>query len=311
MVVSQFCSDAAVNNILNYSKSLVDSMNSGKYCSKELKEIQYLIFAGMVSYYGFEHIEDIHKAFRSANFIYTDSSFEEVLSKQQSGVDERLKNMINNGYVGAFVNYKISSDLFGRIHIGRDLYVVNNPTEAPDYFLEKIVHEVNHIVNAVNNTICLKNGKKVLRNGLFLMGIEDKNNYGEIIEESYNVLQSAEIMEHILEFSQYDIEDEEMRYALDKIKYAYGRKREGIGYEVSVPVFRELYNNPHFNLVVKKNRLSGDIKNVRLDIDSKIGEGGYNAFCDELDKMHYQRDVGYLYHHHYDKVKEYVKKMTV
>ena len=38
MVVTQFCSDAAVNNILNYSKSLVDSMNSGKYCSKEVNK---------------------------------------------------------------------------------------------------------------------------------------------------------------------------------------------------------------------------------------------------------------------------------
>ena len=55
-----FTTDEAVNYILNASKMIVDEINKDKNCPKELKEIQYLIFAGMVAYYGYEYIELIH-----------------------------------------------------------------------------------------------------------------------------------------------------------------------------------------------------------------------------------------------------------
>lgn len=280
-----FTTQEAVNYILNYSKMVIDELNKGKSVPNELKELQYLIFAGMLSYYGFEEIETLCKAFKDSNFHYTNQSFDNYFETHNIR-SPRVKEMMKHGEVGAFVQYS-TSQFMGRYNIGRDVYILSKPGEAPDYFLEKVIHEVNHVVNSVNNPICIRKGRKALRMGLYISDLQlgNKEMMGVTAEEDFNVLQSAEIMEHILNFTQYHIDDPKMRRALQKIKYAYGKKRTGIGYDMSVPVFRALYDNPHFKCVVKKNRMAGTIKPIRLDFEERLGEGSYNAFCDELDKL--------------------------
>ena len=302
-----FCSDEAVNYILNYSKTLIDRINVNRNCPKELKEIQYLIFAGMISYYGFEEIENIHKAFLKPKFIYTNQPFEEHL-KSFNIHDDRLEQLSKVGQVGAFVQCGVSQDLLGRFYIDRNIYVIDDKKEAPDFFLEKVIHEVNHVVNSINNAICILNKKKALRTGLYVSCLEDNECMGNLMEEAFNVLQTAEIMEMILEFSQYDIVDPDIKRALDKIKYAYGKKRNGIGYDYTVDAFRGLYNNLHFKKLVQKQRMEGIIKPVRLDFDSKVGDGSYRQFCDTLDKIEVCGPIFWERQMHEEKVKTFIKK---
>lgn len=303
-----FTTTEAVNYILDYSKMIIDDINKDKVCPAELKEIQYLIFAGMLSYYGFEEIETIQKAFRTSNFFYTNQSFENY-AETHNIRSPRVSEMMKRGEVGAFVQYK-ADKFMGRYYIGRDVYILNKPGEAPDIFLEKAIHEVNHVVNSINNPICLRKGRKALRIGLYISDLElgDKEMMGVTAEEDFNVLQSAEIMEHILEFSQYHINDPGIRRALQKIKYAYGKSREGIGYAISAPVFKQLYENPHFKYTVKRNRMAGLIKPIRLDFEERLGEGSYNEFCDALDRLDVSSPLFWERYPREAKVKEFIKK---
>ena len=259
-----FCNDESVNYILSYSKTLVDNLNQGKVVPRELKSIQYLVFAGLIAHYGFEHVDTIYKAFNSSNFVYTKDSFESIVKN----IDVRGIPKVDVSNVGAFVALGARKRLDGRYQISRTIYVMDNQQyESPDKFLEKVVHEINHVVNSINNPIVLYKGNESHRIGMSVSGIGGGDGFGRIMEESFNVLQTSDIMKEILEFSQYKVLDPDIHLALLKIRYAYGRKRDGYGYEITTPLVNELYQNKGFRKLAISSRIKGDIKPIRVDFD--------------------------------------------
>lgn len=279
-----FYTDEAVNDLFAYSKILVDKINKYKNCSQQLRVLQYIIFAGMISYYGFEYVDTLYRAFTVPNFYYTSDSLDKIMNSQNL-YDPSVQNFLNAGDVGAFVLIRFNSGCFGNLSVNRDIYVIEDKDIMPDELIEKIIHEINHIVNSVNNPICIKNGKQVVRNGLSVIGVDDSVRTYNMLEESVNVLQSADIMEHILGFTQYYVKDLEIKKQLDMIKYAFGSKREGLGYEFAIPTVRPLYLNPEFNKVLKRQRMVGKILPIKENFENKVGEGSYGEFCKSLDDL--------------------------
>ena len=300
-----FCTDESINYILSYAKTLVDNMNKGRVIPKELKTIQYIVFGGLIAHYGFEHVDTIYKAFNSSNFVYTKDSFEELTK------NVNYHGIKNNeiGKVGSFVSLSARPRLDGKMQINRTIYIMDNTKdEAPDLFLEKVVHEINHVVNSVNQPIVLYQGVKSFRIGMSVSEINGTRGFGRILEESFNVLQTADIMKEIINFSQYDIVDPEIKRGLDKIKYAYGRQRNGYGYEFTTPIIRDLYNNRKFRNLVVGSRLSGLIKPIRVEFDSKGGEGSYYKFCDTVDSIDTEGRVWWHKSEEEKLAEQYIKK---
>ena len=300
-----FCTDENVNYVLSYAKTLVDNMNKGRIVPKELKSIQYVVFAGLLAHYGFEHVETIYKAFNSSNFVYTKDSFEDITKNVKiSGIKD-----IDVSNVGSFVTLGARRRPDGKMQINRTIYITDNKAdEAPDKFLEKVVHEINHVVNSVNQPIVLYQGVKSFRIGMGVSEIGGSRGFGRLLEESVNVLQTADSMTDIVGFTQYTILDPEIKEVLDKIKYAYGQKRPGYGYEVTAPLIRDLYNNRKFRNLVVGSRLSGLIKPIRIDFDSKVGEGCYYRFCDTINTLDSNGRVWWNKSEEEKLIDEYVKK---
>ena len=82
-------------------------------------------------------------------------------------------------------------------------------------WLEIVIHEVNHIVNSVNSSLRVRGFDVIGRTGCALFSNKYAAKNGDIFEESINVLQTAEVMNHILVF-----------YNL-LLSYFQRRKREG------------------------------------------------------------------------------------
>ena len=78
-----FQSEEMVNQVLDYSKILVDQVEREKGVHYSLKEKskQYLIFAGMLSYYGLDNVTVIYEAFKLMNFHISNLSVEEIIEK--------------------------------------------------------------------------------------------------------------------------------------------------------------------------------------------------------------------------------------
>ena len=82
-MASDYCTNESVNALLRYSKYVVDRINMNKKVeiSTELKNMQYLIFAGMYRFYGSFHLDKIVRAFSQLEFYYCTESMEEALFK--------------------------------------------------------------------------------------------------------------------------------------------------------------------------------------------------------------------------------------
>lgn len=285
MVISQFCSDQAVNSLLNYSKMMVDKLCSNYDRPKELKNIQYLIFAGLVSYYGFEHIEEITASFTKNKFIYTKDTIANFLAKSNSVSKETLDiTSFEQSCALLYTEYfyrKSKNEYFSTGQI----IVSDNKHYDPDKLLEFTVHEVNHSVNSINNGIISFGSSFKSRIGMYTRDYNTNVRKRMILEESINVLQAAEIMDHILAFSQYDVEDRDIKYELDKIRYAAGKKREGQGYILTTPIIRPLYEDAKFNKILKERRIDGNVNPIVSQFDAKVGNNSFDALasiCDDI-----------------------------
>lgn len=282
-----FYTDEMANYILNYSKTLVEQAGRVKSYPKELKEIQYLIFAGMISYYGFEHINEIYNAFIKTNFVYSDEPILDILRKKS----EIYKGSVNKLYIceatKAFLEHKFLTNRAGKFFINRTIYLSDDKKCPLDTFLEYAIHEVNHVVNSVTNDICKRDGNVVFRMGLYVSGLRGTNvEEGLIFEESVNVLQSVEILDEILRFGDYNIEDDDIRRVIDKLKVASeNRYRKSSGYEHTVPIVRPLYESPTFKSMVKEKRLDGSIKEIREAFDLKTRPGAFYELTGALDTI--------------------------
>lgn len=286
MVVSQFISDEAVNGLLNYSKRIVDLICAHQERPCELRTLQYLIFAGMISYYGFEHIDAVTEAFKKNKFYYTKEKIADYLAKQKGISKDTLDILMQDNTCAYFYQNFFYRKSTGEYFSQGKIVVSDSKHYAPDKLLELTTHEVNHAVNAVCKAITPVGNSFISRMGVYTKDYRDNSFNKMILEESINTLQAAEIMEHILAFVDYRIDDPEIRYTLDSMRYAAGRKREGIGYIEATPVVRPLYENNRFNTILKRKRMDGNIRDISCEFDSKLGYGSFNTLATYFDGIY-------------------------
>lgn len=271
-----FCSDEAVNDLLRYSKVCIDEIASKKEKSNDFITEQYLIFAGMISYYGFEHITAIYKAFSQSGFVNDFRTIKEFWG------DDYLNN------IPAFCGVNVISRTNGYV-IQRDIYHLNCPNEVYGDFFEELVHEINHCVNSAISPICKRNSLPVYRTGISIAAIHGTYYEARYLEEAFNTLQTAEIMNHVLSLRQYNIEDASIKAVLEHLSekkvYPFGR-----GYENITPEIYPLYSHPEFHRVLKANRISGDLKTIRNNFDQIVGDGSFFQLASSIDQAWSNKD---------------------
>lgn len=286
MVASQFCSDESVNSLLRYSKSVVDNICASQNRPKKLRNLQYLIFAGMVSYYGLEHIDEITRTFRSTKFTWAGgNSTEEFWDKK--GIHEESKKICADDDVCATFYREFFYNKKRNIYTCTgEVVMFDNADTSPDNLLEYTTHEVNHALNGLKRALTPKDGLFVSRLGLYRFDLSTGERKGRYFEETINTLQTAEIMDHILAFTDYRIADPELRYYLDSMKYAAGKKRMGLGYDESLNIIRPLYDNERYKLVANNSRLSGHLDGMIKELEKKSGTNAFSRLCECVDGIY-------------------------
>lgn len=267
-----FFSDEAVNNLLYYSKSLVDEIAKKKTKANDFLPEQYVIFAGMISYYGFEQIDAIYKVFSTTGFVADSRKVEKNKKDYEVAFCEAGISFSNNKYI-----------------IRRDIHSLYCPSEPYQEFVEKLVHEINHCVNSVNSPICKRDSMMFYRSGMFLFDIHNQYEEAHYLEECFNTLQTAEIMNHILSFGQYHIEDSTIKTVLNRLA---GKKVDKLGssYSIITPEIYPLYSHPEFYPLLRNNRISGDLKAIRSNFDQKVGVGSFAELASSIDCAWINRD---------------------
>ena len=284
MVVTQFTSDMAVNELFEFSKTLIDETYYWDNVPRDFKTLQYIIFAGMISYYGFEHIEEVAEVFNKVNFIFTREKMGDFLRKQP-GLDRSTVEQLVK--VGANAVFWQDIDFEGiQVKSAREkIYASSYGNYSIAQQLEFLAHEVNHAVNSVNRKLFLENGRKYTRFGLCVNDVDQKLKKNLYLEESFNVLQTGEIMDHILALSQYDIKDPNIRKTLNSMKKDLQNRRIS-SYTRTTPLVKPLYDDRHFNYVLKNRKIEGYISDISDEFNCRVGSGSFDEMSNCLDKIY-------------------------
>lgn len=281
-----FYSDEAVNSILNYSKMMVDQINGNNDCPEKLRGLQYIVFAGMVSYYGFEHINEIYNSFAKTKFKYDNVPVIDILRKEYT-LEKDLLITLDNSNPSAFYFSNVSMIGANKFKVKRDIYISDRNMEHPGEFLDDVVHEINHVVNSIiAPVIILNNSMPKIRSGLILSTFLNMSTENRYLEETINALQTEEIISHILEFSKYEIEDQEIKEVLEKFKFLLYEKKHYGGYEISKEIIRPLYEDKKFNSLLRERRLDGNLKYIKDEFNSKVSDNAFHELADVCDKMY-------------------------
>ena len=280
-----FQTEERVNRYLNYSKVLVDQIEKEKGIQYSLKEKskQYLIFAGMLSYYGFDSASVIYDAFKATTFHITPFSIYDYSAQNYGDVSQEFLEQAKRGMTGVVFNkLYFYNDKFERSY---DLFVSTMKHSGPLDVLATSVHEVNHVVNSIRKGNVKIAGKNYVRVGMNVF--DDNNSKNEMFEETINELQSTEIVREIINFSYFKIYDPVMASALENIFYA--RKKEVVprGYTELVPLIQPLYRDSVLHHVFNEGRMNGEIPFIMSEIDKRAGRGTFHRLSQTLDDMLY------------------------
>lgn len=275
--------EQSANSFLNSCKVLMNKIDADrKFYDEGFKDQQFLIFSGMLSYYGYFYLDEIVKAFKETEFFYVSIDYEDFKRENPEFAVEFAENPI------ALTRRAVALELLPPRLVSDNtiwLFVQNDCSDIE--WLEIVAHEINHIVNSINKSLAVRWFDVIGRTGCSLYSNRIDARGGLVFEESVNVLQTAEIMNHILGFLNFDIHDEEIRGAFDKYRNCLGEKRKGIGYTRSVPYIRELYQQPSFNDILVLSRLNGNLDELKEHFEGKTYVGAYNDLLEAMDKFYF------------------------
>lgn len=270
-----------VNGMLNYSKAMVDEImtEKGNFFPDEFRVLLYLIYAGMLSHYGDEEIQTIYETFSEIDFVYGKNSVYDVVEDIEN-VSGNEKNMIGRQSTPAFciAQYSLSrfDDVIKLNFIKYTIYVFENKDISFCDLLDIVTHEINHVVNSMKNVFDDK--RCFIRSGLKKDYVKNKTSVGFVLEEALNELQAVDIVNDILAFANYDVDDMEISVILSRLKKEVGDKKwEAAGYIDACEIINPLYSNYELCEIFRNGRLSGQFDVMKENFDIAVGvEGAYD-----------------------------------
>ena len=201
MTSIDFTTEESVNYILNYSEMLINEMSKKKTRIQDCyKNEQIIILAAMISYYGFENLDTIYKAFEQ-------TYFSDEIFPLESKHDGRKRNIfrpvrtLDKRTVGRYNN---------KIEINRTIRFATSPTNDSQK-IKELIHEINHSVNSSISPICKRNNLLVFRNGIAIHSLDELYSEAVSLEEAINEEQALEIFDIINSFKNYDIKNETLK----------------------------------------------------------------------------------------------------
>lgn len=253
-----------INLILNKYALFVDSLCQKKEYHPNVKHLLYVIISAFVVKYGISQERMILKCFESTDIIVTDN-----------------KNKNISAYFTRNLNFRMVD---GNKEYYSEKYVVINNFNNTLYLdmIDSIVHEFNHAVNSMNNEILYDENYVSLRTGLSYVKYlkTDLNNAvskdeSSILEEIINTKQTEEIINIMINFSNYDIENAEISNIVKGLNAENGNKLyNSNAYFLQSYICKQLVQNRTFISTIEKLRSDGNVEYIDEWFDNILGEKG-------------------------------------
>ena len=267
-----------VNERLNYSKEIIKQINHINGTNSELSDVLELAFAGMLAHYGQEALNEIYVAFLKTKFVVCDESIEDFLMKKykvsKSDVSEIVGHAPGTFYEVTGHEY-VDKNHRRKYKFDRCVYVQNDGSVDKATLLRSVIHQVNHVLNSMNNPVVSVKGRLAARMGISLDVFASRENIHIKAEEAINSMQSDEIMNEIYEFLLVDIDNEDIKRNLDEVVSC---PRHEVVDDSITEILRPLYEDDFFKNILVDRRISGRLNGIRAEFESYTDIGSYATF---------------------------------
>ncbi len=293
LVINEFikCGRESIRQI-NHAMGVIEDL---------LEDFKTLVFAGMLSYYGREYVNDIYLAFLNMSFVTTDFHMKELIAKMYSLSDKDLKYLQRHA-PGTFYDAVAVKKSFKDYRFKRTIYVSKREVDNTT-LLESLVHQANHVLNSVHNPIVYNQGLNS-RMGVAIEQFDGRGVVGLGLEETINQLQVIDMMKKISTFRVYKISDEKAGELLDSLFHSKPDKEEKD--YILLLTISPLYQNETFQHMLINKRMSGQIDHILTEFNSKT-DASYGKLLYFSDMMHLHSDI-YVKKACSDTVKSLVKR---
>lgn len=160
----------------------------------------------------------------------------------------------------------------------------------PVLLFDVLIHELRHALMGYYNTnILLDENTYYMRSGLqesYYYKNSKAVRKGEMLDEITNTYITALLVNRILSFKQYHIENRNFKRCLDSIKT---KQEDGVyrsmGYYDGVYLLYPILSNPMFINLINKCEFYGTLENVKEFIENNNHICSYDQFCELLDDI--------------------------
>lgn len=269
-----------VNRRLNYSREMIKQINHINGTSDELNDVLELAFAGMLSYYGEEAINELYVAFLKTKIVISNSSIKDLIKTKYKLTSEVLQEALEHA-PGTF--YEVTGHEFiDKNHrrtykFDRVLYIQNDGSVDKATLVRSVMHQVNHVLNSINNPVVSAQGKLAARMGVSLDRFATRETTHLKLEEAINRLQVDDMMSEIFDFGSYTIEDESIRKNV--FEFINCPRNEIVDDELT-KIIRPLYEDDFFNALLVDKRISGRLNAIREEFDFYTEPGDFTMLLD-------------------------------
>lgn len=267
-------SSKVINEFIDFARQSIKQINHVKGVENDsFEDMKTLVFAGMLSYYGQEHIDDVYLAFLKTDFVECDLSINALISKMYN-LSSADVNKLSSHCPGVFYDVIATKKEGSRHKFRRTVYISKDEVDVAT-LLRSMTHQMNHVINSIHNPAVLKGNMGLCsRMGISLDHFQTRTNFYLSLEEAFNKLQERDIVDGILRFSCCDLNDAKISELLDNIGLSLKSVEDD---NPIVEIVKPLYDNEAFNYTLVDRRISGIIGGIGQEFDSKIGQGSYKS----------------------------------
>lgn len=264
-----------LNALISHISFTVDYICRDKEYPQKLNEYLYLIVYGMIVNYGDDYINDIYDVISKTKFIIDDFGF-----KNRFKLNDNLyyKNCTSNNYLFKGIDL---TNIFPTINIKYEL-LFKNIDSSSIKTLEYLTYHLNYILCQKNSKLSLGQNIKLrfdyYKNGGF---IDDSSRNEMVINKIFNLLQTEDIIKHILDLRNNEISDARVKNALISLKNTDYDSYKVEGLDSLATLVRPLYECDEIKNIINTFNYSF----IEKELDSILGNNSYKKICHKLEML--------------------------
>lgn len=272
--------DDKLNKKIDLSYDILKYIMTYKKIEKSDIGMYLVTLTAFIDYYGSTFANTIINSYIDANVTRKKT----IKRKDKSKSDEKDDGLFTKRFDLDIINNRIFAT-----ETLTDIELVKKKNKLEE--LNDFIHETYHLIKSYNNGIQYEDDFTIvkLRTGIMEKRIDISLNKvitNRYIEESINQLQTENIINQIIRYSNVDIKNKDVKEYLNRIKLEILSYKDPLSYFGTKNILSNLYYDKKFQREYEICSIRGNIKNIYDNFDYYVGDGSFSELSKSIDSYY-------------------------